>query len=96
MFGEVGTHSSNTASTYGTIQAWGAGKRSNGNKTAPKALPDLKWITAELQRDKLYLLNASRKPNDSWRKGLLPSVEITAPFVIPNECEESLLMLRIS
>ena len=44
----------------------------------------------------LYLLNNSGKLNDSWRKRFLPSVEMTASFVIPNECEESRFMLRIS
>ena len=43
-----------------------------------------------------YLFNNSGKFNDSWRKGFLPSVEMTASFVIPNECEESRFMLRIS
>jgi len=43
-----------------------------------------------------YLLNNPGKLNDSWRKRFLPSVEMTASFVIPNECEESCFMLRIS
>ena len=43
-----------------------------------------------------YLLNNSGKLNDSWRKRFLPSVEMTASFVIPNECEESRFILRIS
>jgi len=45
---------------------------------------------------KSYLLNNSGKLNKSWRKRFLPSVEMTASFVIPNECEESRFMLRIS
>jgi len=44
----------------------------------------------------LHLLNNSGKPKDSWRKRFLPAVEMTASFVIPNECEESRFMLRIS
>ena len=46
--------------------------------------------------DDTYLLNNSGKLNDSWRKRFLPSVEMTASFVIPNECEKSRIMLRIS
>jgi len=45
---------------------------------------------------KTHLLNNSEELNDSWRKRFLPSVEMTASFVIPNECEESRFMLRIS
>ena len=41
----------------------------------------------------LYLLNNSGKLNDSWRKRFLPSVETTASFVIPNECDESRFMV---
>ncbi|OIP28593.1 hypothetical protein AUK22_04025 [bacterium CG2_30_54_10] len=43
-----------------------------------------------------FPLNNSGKLNDSWRKRLLPSVGMTASFVIPTECEESRFMLRIS
>jgi len=44
----------------------------------------------------VHLLNNSGKLDDSWRKRFLPSVEMTASFVIPNECEESRFILRIS
>ncbi|OIP32437.1 hypothetical protein AUK22_00030 [bacterium CG2_30_54_10] len=43
-----------------------------------------------------YPLNNSGELNDSWHKRFLRSVEMTASFVIPNECEESRIMLRIS
>ena len=50
----------------------------------------------ERKTEFMYLLNNSGKLNDSWRKRFPPSVEMTASFVIPNECEESRFMLRIS
>ena len=49
-----------------------------------------------MMHDACYLLNNSGKLNDFWRKRFLPLVEMTASFVIPNECEESRFMLRIS
>ena len=49
-----------------------------------------------LYNKRSYLINNSGKLNDSWRKKFLPPVEMTASFVIPNECEKSRFMLRIS
>ncbi|OIP29672.1 hypothetical protein AUK22_02930 [bacterium CG2_30_54_10] len=58
------------------------------------------WMGGDPRRNSIekiaHLLNNSGKLNDSWRKRFPPSAEMTASFVIPNECEESRFMLRIS
>jgi len=46
--------------------------------------------------EKEMTIICGKDKQDSWRRRFFPSIEMTASFAIPNECEESRFMLRIS